>query len=119
MQSAGVPKNHNQKQTLKMALQMLFLLGSSLAEVHRFGMIHGDISPENILITQDGEIKLIDFGAARRSVRAIIKKKNLPEAELRPLRAVYAETVSGTVDGHLRTGRNFLLYRVRAQDAGH
>lgn len=65
MQSAGVPKNHNPKQTLKMALQMLFLLGSSLAEVHRFGMIHGDISPENILITQDGEIKLIDFGAAR------------------------------------------------------
>ena len=58
-------KNHNQEQTLKMALQMLFLLGSSLAEVHRFGMIHGDISPENILITQDGEIKLIDFGAAR------------------------------------------------------
>lgn len=58
-------KNHNPKQTLKMALQMLFLLGSSLAEVHRFGMIHGDISPENILITQDGEIKLIDFGAAR------------------------------------------------------
>ena len=51
-------KNHNPKQTLKMALQMLFLLGSSLAEVHRFGMIHGDISPENILITQDGEIKL-------------------------------------------------------------
>ena len=58
-------KNHNPKQTLKMALQMLFLLGSSLAEVHRFGIIHGDISPENILITQDGEIKLIDFGAAR------------------------------------------------------
>ena len=43
-------KNHNPKQTLKMALQMLFLLGSSLAEVHRFGMIHGDISPENILM---------------------------------------------------------------------
>lgn len=58
-------KNHNPEQTLKMALQMLFLLGSSLAEVHRFGIIHGDISPENILITQDGEIKLIDFGAAR------------------------------------------------------
>ena len=111
-------KNHNPKQTLKMALQMLFLLGSSLAEVHRFGMIHGDISPENILITQDGEIKLIDFGAARSFRQGSERKENLPEAELRSLRAVYAETVSGTVDGHLRTGRNFLLYRVRAQDAG-
>lgn len=38
-------KNHNPKQTLKMALQMLFLLGSSLAEVHRFGMIHGGYQP--------------------------------------------------------------------------
>lgn len=58
-------KEHNEEQTFKMALQMLLLIGSALAEVHRFGMIHGDISPENILITQDGEIKLIDFGAAR------------------------------------------------------
>lgn len=58
-------KEHNEEQTFKMALQMLLLIGSALAEVHRFGMIHGDISPENILITQNGEIKLIDFGAAR------------------------------------------------------
>jgi len=52
-------------QNFKMALQMLLLIGSALSEVHRFGMIHGDISPENILITQSGDIKLIDFGAAR------------------------------------------------------
>lgn len=58
-------REHTEQQTLKMALQMLLLIGSALAEVHRFGMIHGDISPENILISQDGEIKLIDFGAAR------------------------------------------------------
>lgn len=58
-------KEHNEEQTFKMALQMLLLIGSALAEVHRFGMIHGDISPENILVTQNGEIKLIDFGAAR------------------------------------------------------
>ena len=58
-------KEHNDAQNFKMALQMLLLIGSALSEVHRFGMIHGDISPENILITQNGEIKLIDFGAAR------------------------------------------------------
>lgn len=58
-------REHNGEQCLRMSLQMLLLIGSALAEVHRFGMIHGDISPENILITQEGEIKLIDFGAAR------------------------------------------------------
>jgi len=50
-------KEHNEEQTFKMALQMLLLIGSALAEVHRFGMIHGDISPENILITQPANKK--------------------------------------------------------------
>lgn len=44
---------------------MLLAVGSALIEVHRFGLIHGDISPENIILTNNGEIKLIDFGAAR------------------------------------------------------
>lgn len=57
--------NHTPEQNFKMSLQMLLLVGSALAEVHRFGMLHGDISPENIIVTQSGEIKLIDFGAAR------------------------------------------------------
>ncbi len=58
-------REHAEQVNYKMALQMLLLVGSALAEVHRFGIIHGDISPENIIITRNGEIKLIDFGAAR------------------------------------------------------
>ena len=58
-------REHTPEQNYRMSLQMLFLVGSALAEVHRFGMLHGDISPENIIITSGGEIKLIDFGAAR------------------------------------------------------
>lgn len=49
----------------KAALQMLLSVGSALMEVHRCGLIHGDISPENIIITKSEDIKLIDFGAAR------------------------------------------------------
>jgi serine/threonine protein kinase len=30
-------------------------------------VIHGDLSPENILVSSEGEIKIIDFGVARRS----------------------------------------------------
>ena len=58
-------KEHTPEQNFKMSVQMLFLIGSALVEVHRFGLIHGDISPENMIITKNGDIKLIDFGAAR------------------------------------------------------
>ncbi|TMR08957.1 serine/threonine-protein kinase, partial [Nonomuraea zeae] len=40
------------------------LLG--LAEAHRHGVVHRDFKPENVIITQDGDSKLVDFGVAAR-----------------------------------------------------
>ncbi|PTL76364.1 trifunctional serine/threonine-protein kinase/ATP-binding protein/sensor histidine kinase [Vitiosangium sp. GDMCC 1.1324] len=39
-------------------------LASTLAEIHRRGVIHKDIKPSNIIVTPTGETRLIDFGTA-------------------------------------------------------
>lgn len=40
-------------------------LAGALHRAHRSGVIHGDIKPANILVTDDGKVKLSDFGIAR------------------------------------------------------
>jgi serine/threonine protein kinase len=47
-------------------LKIVLPLMDSLMIVHSIGVLHRDISPDNIYIAKDGTVKLLDFGAARQ-----------------------------------------------------
>jgi len=40
-------------------------IGSGLAHAHARGVVHGDLKPRNVFITSTGELRILDFGAAR------------------------------------------------------
>ena len=48
------------------AFNIIGSLGAALQYAHRRGVAHGDVKPANIMMTNIGELKLLDFGFARR-----------------------------------------------------
>jgi len=61
-------KNHGGKIDYQDAMRVLLPVMDALALVHREGIIHRDVTPDNIYITKDNEVKLLDFGSARYSL---------------------------------------------------
>ena len=78
------------KMPVQDAFDIVMKVISAMKKVHKEGIIHRDIAPDNIFILKNGDIKVIDFGAARyattkhsKSLSVIIKPGYAPEEQYR------------------------------------
>jgi eukaryotic-like serine/threonine-protein kinase len=50
------------------AWQLIRQLGAGLTHAHERSVVHGDLKPQNVFITREGELRILDFGAAHSFV---------------------------------------------------
>lgn len=78
------------KLPLEEAMPIVLTVLMALQKVHKEGIIHRDVAPDNIYLLNDGGVKLCDFGASRyattkysKSLSVIIKPGYAPEEQYR------------------------------------
>jgi serine/threonine protein kinase/formylglycine-generating enzyme required for sulfatase activity len=68
--------------TRDLALRLAIDLSSGLATAHRRGVLHRDIKPANAIMSEDGSVKILDFGIAKLlEQRAPLPQGTLPMSE--------------------------------------
>lgn len=66
-------KSQGSKMTWPMLKPIVAQVVSALKRIHERGKIHCDISPDNIFLLNSGQVKLLDFGAARSTLRGEVE----------------------------------------------
>ena len=72
---AGLLREHRTMSPHRSA-ELVAQVAAALAQAHRSGVVHRDVKPGNILLTEDGQVKVTDFGIAQ----AVSTEDNLTAA---------------------------------------
>jgi serine/threonine protein kinase len=95
------------------AWQIIRQLGAGLEHAHERDIVHGDLNPRNILVTRDGEVRILGFGAAYTtpayaSCELLEGRAADPRNDLYALACICYELLSGA---HPFAGRRATLAR--------
>ena len=74
------------------ALKLIEAIGEALESAHQNHIVHGDLKPGNVIVTDDGGVKVIDFGMAQFIARAdaVVEVGSVGEARPKAITPRYA-----------------------------
>lgn len=80
-----------------LALNVIGGMGAALAYAHRHGIAHGELRPGNVMITHQGDVKVLNFGADRYRTQAAEDSATHPESVMADAVPAYAsiERITG------------------------
>jgi serine/threonine protein kinase len=103
--------------TQRKALEVVTQIADGLAAAHEAGIVHRDLKPDNVLLTRDGRVKILDFGLAKVSASSATQETRAitdPGIVMGTPGYMSPEQVRGSNVGHRSDSLGVILYELPA-----